>query len=123
MLAFQGCLFSFDYRGVIPIEILKRLEESCQLRIGDMFDYVIGVSSGAVTAFLLSIAKASTEECEQLYKDLSSTVFGRNRFLGTSNLVLNHAFYDTERWIKMLRYVFYVIILLMSIHKDHIVKS
>ncbi|PIK45558.1 putative phospholipase A I [Apostichopus japonicus] len=90
-------------RGVIPIEILKRLEESCQLKIGDMFDYVIGVSSGAVTAFLLSIAKASTEECEQLYKDLSSTVFGRNRFLGTSNLVLNHAFYDTERWIKMLR--------------------
>lgn len=88
---------------MIPIQILKTLEASCKQKIGDMFDFVIGVSSGAVTAFLLSLANATVEDCEQLYKELSGTVFGRNRFLGTSNLVLNHAFYDTEGWIKMLR--------------------
>ncbi|KAJ8046693.1 Calcium-independent phospholipase A2-gamma [Holothuria leucospilota] len=89
-------------RGVVPIEILRKLEDSCEQRIGDMFDFVIGVSSGAVLAFLLSIAKVPLDECEHLYKELSKTVFGRNRFLGTSNLFLNHAFYDTEVWMKIL---------------------
>lgn len=68
-----------------------------------MFDYIIGVSSGAVLVYLLAYAKASLDVCEQLFKEMSVEVFNRNTLLGTSKLFFSHAFYDTDAWMKILR--------------------
>ncbi|XP_033647867.1 calcium-independent phospholipase A2-gamma-like [Asterias rubens] len=90
-------------RGVIAIEALREIERRTNKPIRELFDYMIGVSSGAVLCFLLAFDGATLDECEELYRELSQDVFKRNTLLGTSKLFLNHAFYDTEGWIKILR--------------------
>ncbi|XP_022105032.1 calcium-independent phospholipase A2-gamma-like [Acanthaster planci] len=90
-------------RGVIAIETLREIERRTSQPIRDLFDYMMGVSSGAVLGFLLACGGASLDECEELYLQLSQEVFKRNTFLGTSKLVLSHAFYDTEGWVKILK--------------------
>ena len=93
-------------RGIIPIEILRELEKQSGQPIHQMFDYVIGVSSGAVLVYLLAYAKASLDTCEQLFKEFSVDVFQRNTLLGTSKLFFSHAFYDTDAWMAILKWVF-----------------
>ncbi|XP_038054216.1 calcium-independent phospholipase A2-gamma-like [Patiria miniata] len=90
-------------RGVIAIETLREIESRTAKPIRELFDYVIGVSSGSVLGFLLACGGAPLDECEDLYTQLSQEVFKRNTFLGTSKLFLSHAFYDTEGWIKILK--------------------
>lgn len=95
-------LFRF-FRGIIAIEILRELERQSGKPVHEMFDYIIGVSSGAVLVYLLAYAKASLDVCEQLFKEMSVEVFNRNTLLGTSKLFFSHAFYDTDAWMKILR--------------------
>ncbi|XP_011683797.1 phospholipase A I [Strongylocentrotus purpuratus] len=90
-------------RGIIAIEILRELERQSGKPVHEMFDYIIGVSSGAVLVYLLAYAKASLDVCEQLFKEMSVEVFNRNTLLGTSKLFFSHAFYDTDAWMKILR--------------------
>ncbi|XP_054751008.2 calcium-independent phospholipase A2-gamma-like [Lytechinus pictus] len=90
-------------RGIIAIEILRELEKQSGKPVHEMFDYIIGVSSGAVLVYLLAYAKASLDVCEQLFKELSVEVFNRNTLLGTSKLFFSHAFYDTDAWMRILR--------------------
>ena len=68
-----------------------------------MFDFVVGVSSGAVLAYLLSFLNASLDQCEELFRVLGYEVFERNSIVGTSKLLLKHAYYDTDGWIKILK--------------------
>ncbi|XP_033102364.1 calcium-independent phospholipase A2-gamma-like [Anneissia japonica] len=90
-------------RGVIPIVVLREFERRTNCRIRDMFDYVMGVSSGGVLAFLLTFGKSTLAECSEIYKQQSLEVFKRNSLIGTGKLFLNHAFYDTEGWTKILK--------------------
>ncbi|XP_046344342.1 calcium-independent phospholipase A2-gamma-like [Haliotis rufescens] len=90
-------------RGLLAIECLKKLEEACQTDIRDMFDYVCGVSTGALVAAMVFLYRVPLDECEILYKDFSQQMFTRNRVLGTSKLVWSHAFYDTEAWENILK--------------------
>lgn len=40
-------------RGIIAIEILRHLEKLTGRRVQDMFDYIIGVSTGAIIAAVI----------------------------------------------------------------------
>ncbi|XP_071961055.1 calcium-independent phospholipase A2-gamma-like isoform X2 [Antedon mediterranea] len=90
-------------RGVIPIQVLRELERRTNCRIRDMFDYIMGVSSGGVLAFLLSFGHSTLDECSAIYRRQSLEVFKRNSLVGTGKLFLNHAFYDTEGWANILK--------------------
>ncbi|XP_071499403.1 uncharacterized protein [Diadema antillarum] len=90
-------------RGIIAIELLRELERRSGQPIHQLFDYIIGVSSGAVLVYLLSYARASLDTCEELFKTMSVEVFKRNSLLGTSKLFFSHAYYDTDAWMKILR--------------------
>ncbi len=70
-----------------------------------MFDYVCGVSTGAIVAALLCMKKETIEEVETLYRELSTQVFKMNNLLGIGQLFLNHAFYDAKLLEKIIRCV------------------
>lgn len=90
-------------RGLISIEILKRIEELCNKEIYELFDLICGASTGAILAFLIGIKKVPLEECERTYRKLSVDIFEQNTLIGTGKLFWNHAYYDTAKFEQILK--------------------
>ncbi|CAN8004940.1 unnamed protein product [Ixodes pacificus] len=93
-------------KGMLAIEILRQLELSTGRRVFELFDYVAGVSTGAILSFLLAGLHTSLDRCESLYRRMSLQVFTQNAWWGTGRLVWSHAYYDTSHWVTALREVF-----------------
>lgn len=47
--------------------------------------------------------KVTLEELGQKYKEMSVQIFNQSRLNGTTNLVLNHSYYDTALWEKIIK--------------------
>lgn len=84
-------------RGLIQIEILEQLEKKTGRKITELFDWIVGTSTGGIVALslvygkrlsshlmlsfiLLSAAKKSLAELRQLYFMMKEKVFGSDRF-------------------------------------------
>jgi len=96
-------------RGLVTINIMRRLEELSQRRIHELFDYVCGVSTGALIAAMAAIYRVPVAEMEEIYKEFSVQMFERNRLVGAGKLFTSHAYYDTELWERILRFCFLII--------------
>ncbi|XP_072305206.1 calcium-independent phospholipase A2-gamma-like [Eucyclogobius newberryi] len=90
-------------RGVVPLQVLKVLEAQTGRKIHQLFDYICGVSTGAVLAFMLGLARFSLAECEDMYQRFGSEVFSQNPFVGTMKMGWNHSYYNTETWENILK--------------------
>lgn len=90
-------------KGFVTIEILKNIERHCGKPIHQIFDYIIGTSTGACIAALIAIYKLSLEEIERQYKIFVKEIFQQNRAAGIGNLVMSYSYYDTKVWEKMLK--------------------
>ncbi|XP_077369019.1 calcium-independent phospholipase A2-gamma-like isoform X2 [Festucalex cinctus] len=90
-------------RGVVPLQVLKLLEAQTGKKIHQLFDYICGVSTGAVLAFMLGLAHFSLEECADMYRRFGSEVFRQNRLVGTVQMGWSHSYYNTETWETILR--------------------
>lgn len=90
-------------RGIAPIEMLKRVEDTCNKEIYELFDLICGVSTGAILAVLIGIKKMPLAECEYVYKNLSMDLFERNTLIGTGKLFWTHAYYDTTKLEDILK--------------------
>ncbi|CAL8319249.1 unnamed protein product [Merluccius merluccius] len=89
--------------GVVPLQVLKLLEAETGRPIHQLFDYICGVSTGAVLAFMLGLARFSLEECEDMYRRFGADVFRQNPLVGTVKMGWNHSYYNTETWETILR--------------------
>ncbi|XP_040009496.1 calcium-independent phospholipase A2-gamma-like [Xiphias gladius] len=90
-------------RGVVPLQVLKLLEDETGRKIHQLFDYICGVSTGAVLAFMLGLARFSIEECADMYRRFGSEVFRQNPLVGTVKMGWSHSYYNTETWETILR--------------------
>ncbi|CAB3359529.1 Hypothetical predicted protein [Cloeon dipterum] len=90
-------------RGVMVIQLLRRLEELTGKRVCEMFDFICGVSTGAIMACLYGPHKRNLEDCSLLYKEISSRIFSRSPIWGTGKLLWSHSYYDTEHWEELLK--------------------
>ncbi|GAB1297412.1 Calcium-independent phospholipase A2-gamma [Apodemus speciosus] len=90
-------------RGVVALQTLRKLVELTQKPIHQLFDYICGVSTGAILAFMLGLFHMPLDECEELYRKLGSDVFTQNVIVGTVKMSWSHAFYDSHTWEKILK--------------------
>ncbi|XP_064417628.1 calcium-independent phospholipase A2-gamma [Latimeria chalumnae] len=90
-------------RGLVALQTLRKLEDLTGKPIYQLFDYICGVSTGAILAFMLGLFHIPLDECEELYRKLGSDVFKQNVILGTVKMGWSHAFYDSEIWEKILK--------------------
>ncbi|XP_036718915.1 calcium-independent phospholipase A2-gamma isoform X3 [Balaenoptera musculus] len=90
-------------RGVVALQTLRKLVELTQKPVHQLFDYICGVSTGAILAFMLGLFHMPLDECEELYRKLGSDVFSQNVIVGTVKMSWSHAFYDSETWENILK--------------------
>ncbi|KAI5100350.1 calcium-independent phospholipase A2-gamma, partial [Silurus meridionalis] len=90
-------------RGLVALQTLQKLEEMSGKSIYQLFDYICGVSTGAILGFMLGVYHIPLSECEEMYRKLGSDVFRQNVIVGTVKMGWNHAFYDSEIWEKVLK--------------------
>ncbi|KAE8615829.1 hypothetical protein XENTR_v10008629 [Xenopus tropicalis] len=90
-------------RGVVALQTLRKLEELTGKPVHHLFDYICGVSTGAILAFMLGLFHVPLDECEEMYKKLGSDVFKQNVIVGTVKMGWSHAYYDSEVWEKILK--------------------
>jgi hypothetical protein len=74
------CLDGGGMRGILTIQLLKKLEEAAGIPCYELFDMVSGTSTGAIIAGLITTGRSAVE-IEKMYVDLVTQVFDR-RFLG-----------------------------------------
>lgn len=88
----------------MALEILSAIEALCPgYRIHQLFDYVVGVSTGALIEALVAGLQLPIPECKQIYRDLSARLFDQSRVRGSLGLLWSHSYYDTAMWVRFLR--------------------
>lgn len=90
-------------RGILALQTLHKLEALTGKPIYKLFDYICGVSTGAILGFMLGVFQIPLNECDDLYRKLGSDVFKQNVIVGAVKMGWNHAFYNSEAWENMLK--------------------
>ncbi|XP_071506688.1 85/88 kDa calcium-independent phospholipase A2-like [Diadema antillarum] len=68
------CLDGGGIKGLVLIKLLAAIEKSSGRRITELFDWIVGTSTGGILAIALSQGY-SVEKCRKLYLDLKDKVF------------------------------------------------
>lgn len=91
-------------RGIIAIEVLRHLERLTGRRVHELFDYIVGVSTGAIIAAVIGSGVGTLDTARHMYYTLSREMFGNTSLLGGgARLMWTHSYYDTNAWEKMLQ--------------------
>ncbi|XP_039988992.1 calcium-independent phospholipase A2-gamma-like isoform X3 [Xiphias gladius] len=90
-------------RGLLALQTLQKLEALTGKPIYKLFDYICGVSTGAILGFMLGVFQIPLNECDDIYRKLGSDVFKQNVIVGTVKMGWSHAFYDSEAWENILK--------------------
>lgn len=90
-------------RGIVALQALHKLESLTGKPIFQLFDYICGVSTGAILAFMVGVFQIPLHECEEMYRKLGSDVFKQHPIVGTVKMGWSHAYYDSEIWENILK--------------------
>jgi uncharacterized protein len=93
------CLDGGGMRGILTIQLLKKLEEIAGIPCYELFDMVAGTSTGGIIGGLIATGH-SAAEIESLYITLVNEVFDK-RFLG--NRFVNPPAFSKENYRKLLK--------------------
>ena len=83
--------------------MLKLIELETGQPIHELFDFVCGVSTGAIIASFLSFHKKTIPEVEKTYKEIGSKIFTQHWFEGSRGLVTSHSYYNTKLYEEILQ--------------------
>ncbi|KAE9549594.1 hypothetical protein FO519_007190 [Halicephalobus sp. NKZ332] len=93
-------------RGILGLEVLDELEKQAgNKKICEMFDIIVGVSTGGILATLLGAKRKSVDECKTIYMEISRQLFNQGRLSGVSGLLLSHSYYNSKKWVEILKKV------------------
>lgn len=95
-------------RGIVVIELLRRLEEMTNRKFFDLFDFICGVSTGSILVCGMTAKPGRTlTEGKKIYKYVAKRVFEQSSrfdiFAATSRLMFTHAYYDVDLWNSLLK--------------------
>lgn len=94
-------------RGVLTIEILKNLQNMSGGRpIHTLFDYICGVSTGAILAFMIGVQKRPLDEIEEIYRQMSEQIFSTSFLRGSLGLIQQHSYHNTDKFEQILQELF-----------------
>ena len=94
------CLDGGGVRGIITLQLLKKLEEVVGIPCYDLFDMVAGTSTGGIIAGLIASGKKASE-IEHLYIKLTKKVFTGRHW--TANRFVNPPQYTKEYYRNILK--------------------
>jgi len=66
-------------KGLVQVEILSQLEEATGRKITELFDWIVGCSTGGILALGMVYARKSLQELRQLYFRMREEVFSSPR--------------------------------------------
>lgn len=66
-------------KGLVQIEVLAQLEASTNQTIPELFDWIVGTSTGGILALAMVYGKKSLKDLKQLYFRLREKVFANQR--------------------------------------------
>ncbi|MCP9265939.1 Calcium-independent phospholipase A2-gamma [Dirofilaria immitis] len=70
-------------RGVLGLDILQALENNLKgSKVVEVFDLIVGVSTGAIIGALLAAKRLSVEKCKEVYIEISRELFSQGKFSG-----------------------------------------
>jgi hypothetical protein len=93
------CLDGGGMRGILTIQLLKKLEEKAGIPCYDLFDMVAGTSTGAIIGGLIMLGHTA-KDIETMYISLVTQVFDK-KFLG--NRFVNPPAFSKERYRELLK--------------------
>ena len=96
------CLDGGGIRGILTLQMLKKMEEIAGLKLNQFCDFFAGTSTGGIIAGLLATGHSAVE-IEQLYIQLVSKVFLKRSLL--ANRFLNPPAYDKKNYRAALKNV------------------
>jgi hypothetical protein len=93
------CLDGGGMRGILTIQLLKKLEEIAGIPCYELFDMVAGTSTGGIIAGLITTGHNAIQ-IEKMYEDLVTQVFDK-RLLG--NRFINPPAFSKEKYRSLLK--------------------
>lgn len=91
-------------RGLVVINTLQRLELRSGRKIHQLFDYICGVSTGAIIACCcVPPITLPLQKLRKLYLLMGRQIFCQNALKGAGKLVFSGAYYETSVWEKLLK--------------------
>jgi hypothetical protein len=64
-------------KGMATVRLLRQLEARTGRRVHELFDLIVGTSTGGLLAVALGLRHLTLDECEAIYKVLGQQVFSR----------------------------------------------
>jgi len=99
-------------RGLVTINILAKIEELTGKKMHELFDLIVGTSTGSIIASLVGIQKLSMKEIAEKYKILCRNIFRTNSQNRTKNDEQKKdvpiPVYSPSVWSNMLNYASYI---------------
>ena len=93
------CLDGGGMRGILTIQLLKKLEEKAGIPCYELFDMVAGTSTGGIIAGLITMGYNAIQ-IERMYENLVTEVFDK-RLLG--NRFINPPAFSKEKYRSLLK--------------------
>ena len=83
-------------RGVATLLMLEELEKITGTKTHQMFDLIVGTSTGAIIASLIGINCMGAREGLELYMQMGRTIFNRSLVEGVGGLIQHQSYYDDK---------------------------